>query len=133
MEINSENISRFMEVQLLLLAFLNQIVQLKEMGMLEITLEDLSKMGRRGGATARLYDGSIYSLTPHGAKSILKRQCAFAGEDKILAHEKSFSDIYPVIRTVKIKNTVVARRDKKGLLVYSGRGYKVISPIKKTI
>lgn len=99
--------------------------------MLEITLEDLRKMGRRGGATVRLYDGSIYSLTPHGAKYIFKRHSAFVGESKVQAHEKSFSDIYSVIRTIKIKDTVVARRNREGLLIYTGHGYKTLSSIKK--
>jgi hypothetical protein len=91
--------------------------------MFEIRLEDLRKLGRRGGATARLHDGTVYTLTPFGAKSTLQVKAIITGREHWVTQEKSFSEIKPEIRTIKLNDTVVARY-KDGKLLSTGRGYR---------
>lgn len=91
--------------------------------MFEITIEDLRKLGRQGGATVRLYDGSDYTITPFEARANQKVKAIIGGKQCLVIQEKSFTEIISEIRTIKRNGQIVARR-KNGSLLITGRGYQ---------
>ncbi|MFK4926724.1 hypothetical protein ACI1TM_08675 [Lactococcus garvieae] len=90
--------------------------------MFEMTIEDLRILGRQGGATARLFDGTEYIITPYEAVSAVKTKAIIAGQQFLVTQEKDLPELYPQIRTIKRKGCVIARASQ-GTLKATGRGY----------
>ncbi|MCW2281194.1 hypothetical protein [Lactococcus lactis] len=88
-----------------------------------ITLGTLRRLGSNGGATARLYDGSVYRLTPDCALSETKEKAIIRGEYCWVTIEKDFKELYPHIRTIQLQGQVIARRNKAGQLESLDRSY----------
>lgn len=87
-----------------------------------ITLGTLRRLGDNGGATVRLYDGSIYKLT-RGCALSKKQRAIIRGQYCWVTVEKSFKELYPQIRTIQLQGQVIARRNKAGQLESLVRGY----------
>ncbi|MBE3600771.1 hypothetical protein [Streptococcus agalactiae] len=89
-----------------------------------MTLSDLRRLGRQGGANLILDDGRQAVIRPRFAAE-KKRQWKngqWSNQEEIL----SFHEIYPAIAIVKRKHLIIAekiKRNGKSLLVLTGVGY----------
>ena len=98
----------------------------------KLTLSDLRRLGRQGGATLILDDGRQAQIRPCFAM-ITKRQWQnghWNYQEEIL----SFHAIYPTITLVKRKHLVIAEKIKRNgedSLVLTGVGYHRPNEIKK--
>lgn len=91
----------------------------------EVTLKDLRELGRLGGATAKLLDGTEMSLTEQ--YGLVRREGVVFGERKTVEVIERYVAIYPKIRTIKWNNLLIARRvnrQGKSVLELTGVGYK---------
>ncbi|HEL1584673.1 TPA: hypothetical protein TXJ06_001410 [Streptococcus suis] len=91
----------------------------------EVTLEDLRRLGRQGGVTARLDDGSTVLL--RARFGTVKRKGYIAGTLTDVDVIVDFVKIYSQIRTIKQKDVLIARRIGQGSnakLILTGNGYK---------
>lgn len=91
----------------------------------EVTLEDLRRLGRLGGVTARLEDGSTVLLRERFGT--VKRKGYVAGTLTDVDVIVDYVKIYSQIRTIKQKDTLIARRSGQGAhskLLLTGKGYK---------
>ncbi|MCK4023922.1 hypothetical protein HCC60_07735 [Streptococcus suis] len=100
--------------------------QIKKHQVNEVSLADLRQLGRQGGVTARLEDGSIVTLRPKfGTK---KEKGYIAGKLEDVELVINYPKLYPQIRTIKSSNGIlVARKQQVGQqtkLVLTGKGYK---------
>lgn len=89
-----------------------------------MTLSDLRRLGRQGGAMLTLDDGRQAAIRPHYA-TLKKRQWQggqWYTQEEIL----KFHDIYSAITTVKRKHLLIAEKIKRNgedFLVLTGVGY----------
>ncbi|MEY8515283.1 hypothetical protein [Lactococcus taiwanensis] len=88
-----------------------------------ITLGTLRRLGNCGEASVRLYDGSVYRLTPDCALSDTKERAIIRGRYCWVTLEKTFEELYPQIRTVQLHGQLIARRNKAGKLESLDRSY----------
>lgn len=91
-----------------------------------VTISDLKKMGKNGGATARLDSGEEISLGPKYATQ--RRSGIIAGQvrevDLIIPYT---AQLISQIRTIKVGPVLVARKlkqQRKTSLQLTGQGYK---------
>lgn len=95
------------------------------MNVKELTLKDLRNLGKLGGATALLTDGTELMLRENYGVS--RRKGVVFGKLEEVEVVERYVAVYPKIRTIKWNNLLVARRitDKKGksMLVLTGKGY----------
>ncbi|MBF0781133.1 MULTISPECIES: hypothetical protein [unclassified Granulicatella] len=90
----------------------------------EVTILDLKKLGKNGGATALLNDGTRLKLKENHA--LIRRQAVVDGVIKEVDVVERYTNIYPKIRTIKKNNILVARRVKRerhSILIFTGQGY----------
>ena len=90
----------------------------------EVTLADLRKLGRQGGATAHLETGEEIELTPQFA--LVERQGFIAGKRQTVKMIMDYATVYRHIRTIKRDNILVARKSKvngQKRLCLTGNGY----------
>ncbi|MBY5035313.1 hypothetical protein K6V78_09715 [Streptococcus gallolyticus] len=90
----------------------------------QVSLSDLRKLGRQGGVTARLDDGSDMKLLPQFGT--VKRKGYISGKVTTVEVVYAYPDVYSQIRTLKRKEVLIARREKvnkKSVLKLTGRGY----------
>ncbi|HEL1582929.1 hypothetical protein [Streptococcus suis] len=90
----------------------------------EVTLSDLRQLGRQGGATARLDDGS--DMTLRSDFGTVVRKAYIGGEVKVVDLIMNYPKIYPHIRTIARDGILIARRERvatKQVLKLTGRGY----------
>lgn len=90
----------------------------------EVTLEDLRRLGRQGGVTARLDDGSTVLL--RARFGTVKRKGYIAGTLTDVDVIVDYAKIYSQIRTIKFKDILIARRmgqGKASRLLLTGQGY----------
>ncbi|HFR5317310.1 TPA: hypothetical protein ACHW0W_000689 [Streptococcus equi subsp. zooepidemicus] len=90
----------------------------------EMTLSDLRRLGRQGGAVLILEDGRHAQIRPRYAsiKSHRRQDSRLNSQESIL----SFHVVYSAITAVKRKHLVIAERIKrngKNQLVLTGIGY----------
>lgn len=101
--------------------------QIKTSSVNELTLADLRQLGRQGGVTARLEDGSTVTLRPRFGT--VTRKGYIAGELRDVEMVVEYATIYSQIRTIKQNGILIARREKVGtktLLKATGKGYKKV-------
>lgn len=90
-----------------------------------VRLRDLRNLGKQGGATARLDDGTELSLKPDYA--IKQAKGYVDGVARDVEFRLSYKSIYSQIRTIKKAGQLVARkvRSPSGAeLRLTGKGYK---------
>ncbi|MGT2754110.1 hypothetical protein [Streptococcus ovis] len=90
-----------------------------------VRLRDLRNLGKQGGVTARLDDGTELLLKPDFA--IKKTKGYVDGRLRDVEFHLSYKNIYSQIRTLKKGNSLVARkvRSPSGFeLRLTGRGYR---------
>lgn len=99
--------------------------QVKNVQVNELTLADLRQLGRQGGVTARLEDGSTVTLRPRFGTVTKKGYIAGVLQDVEMVVE--YASIYSQIRTIKRDGILIARREKVGhqtVLKATGKGYR---------
>lgn len=90
-----------------------------------VTIKDLRNIGRLGGATARLLDGTDMELLEN--YGVVRREGVVFGKLETVEVVERYVAIYPKIRTIKWNNIIVARLVKRGnkeLLELTGNGYR---------
>ncbi|MGT2963968.1 hypothetical protein [Streptococcus acidominimus] len=91
----------------------------------EVTLADLRALGRQGGVTARLIDGSIVTLHPQFGTMLRKGYIAGRLEEVEVVYD--YPGLYSQIRTILSNGVLVARREgigNRSVLRLTGKGYK---------
>ncbi|VTP85989.1 hypothetical protein [Streptococcus equi] len=89
-----------------------------------VHLRDLKELGKQGGATARLEDGTVLLLKPHYA--IKQARGYVDGIPRDVEFHLPYKNIYNDIRTIKKDGHLVARkvRSLAGVdLLFTGKGY----------
>lgn len=89
-----------------------------------VGLSDLRRLGREGGATARLDSGEIATLKAD--YSTIPKKGIIAGQLQDVEMVISYPDLYKQIRTIQRHGVLVARRVKykQGqVLRLTGKGY----------
>ncbi|HEP5052606.1 MULTISPECIES: hypothetical protein [Streptococcus] len=87
-----------------------------------VTLSDLKQLGKQGGATALLEDGTL--LTLRGRHATRRTKGYVDGILKEIDVIIPYPKILNQIRTIKSQNTLVARRiNRQSPLRLTGRGY----------
>ena len=97
-----------------------------------VRLRDLRNLGKQGGATARLDDGTDLILKPNYA--VKQAKGYVDGVLKDVEFHLSYKSIYDHIRTIKKAGHLVARkvRSPSGFeLRLTGKGYKPLTDTKK--
>lgn len=89
-----------------------------------MTLSDLRRLGRQGGAVLILDDGRQADISPHYAVTRTRQWQGghWNKQEEILR----FHVIYPAILTVKRKHLIIAEKVNRGgekLLILTGVGY----------
>lgn len=91
----------------------------------EITLADLRELGKQGGATARLEDGTTVTLR-HKFGTVARKGYV-AGKLQDVEMVVQYVDVFPNIRTIMKGTTLIARRERRGketILRLTGKGYQ---------
>lgn len=95
------------------------------MNVKEVKLQDLRELGRLGGATALLNDGTEMILTEK--YGLIRREGVVFGKLQTVEVIERYVAIYPKIRTIKWNNLIIARkvnRNGNSILELTGIGYK---------
>lgn len=90
-----------------------------------VRLKDLKRLGKQGGATARLEDGTDLVLKPHYA--VKQARGYVDGIIRDVEFHLSYAKIYPHIRTIKKDGHLVARKVRSPdgfVLRLTGKGYQ---------
>ena len=94
------------------------------MNVKEVTLNDLRELGRLGGATALLIDGTEMILSEN--YGLIRRQAVIFGKIETVETIERYIKVYRNIRTIKWNNILIARRvtkEGKSILLLTGKGY----------
>ena len=94
------------------------------MNVKEVTLNDLRELGRLGGATALLIDGTEMILSEN--YGLIRRQAVIFGKIETVETVERYVKVYRDIRTIKWNNILIARRvtkEGKSILLLTGKGY----------
>lgn len=90
-----------------------------------VTIKDLRNIGKLGGATARLLDGTDMELLEN--YGVVRREGVVFGKLETVEVVERYNSVYKKIRTIKWNGIIIARLVKRGnleLLELTGNGYK---------